>query len=360
MSTKANTARRSPPAGCAATTRACRTRSNRAEATPQASWRVDAGRGESRNWPCNRRPKPSRERPTEAIPDGPATDRGRARFPPRGAGLRPGQAAGVDPGEERRWPPPRQGRLRPLDAHPCGEGVVGSPLACRVGRDGLGSGQAVDLPRRGSARERARGDRFRRQHGRPGHLHLRLAGAEGAFPAGHRRSERLVVPGIFGAGRRFRSGEPSHIRPSRRRLVGHFRAEDLDDDGPVRGLDLRSRPHQPAGQEAGGHLLLPGRHEEPGRDRPAHPDHRRRTRGQRGVLRRRPRPARRHCRGGEQGLGLRQVPARQRAQRHRPRRHLQGSARSGAANWPPFPPTAPAPRSTIRSSAPGSPRSRSS
>ena len=37
-----------------------------------------------------------------------------------------------------------------------------------------------------------------------------------------------------------------------------------------------------------------------------------------------------HRRRGEQGLGLRQVPARQRAQRDRPRRHLQGAARPGA------------------------------
>ena len=90
------------------------------------------------------------------------------------------------------------------------------------------------------------------------------------------------------------------------------------------------------------------------------PDHRRRPRGQRGVLRRRARAARRAGRRGEQGLGLRQVPARQRAQRHRARRHLQGAAR-------PDPPTRRALRSTargrrwtIRSSAPSSPRSRSS
>ena len=50
------------------------------------------------------------------------------------------------------------------------------------------------------------------------------------------------------------------------------------------------------------------------------------SRGQRGVLRRRARPHRQSRRQGEQGLGLRQIPARQRAQRHRPGRHLQGAA----------------------------------
>ena len=64
-----------------------------------------------------------------------------------------------------------------------------------------------------------------------------------------------------------------------------------------------------------------------GRHGAADPDHRRRPRGQRGVLRQRPHPRRKHRRRGEQGLGLRQIPALQRAQRHRPRRRLQGAAR---------------------------------
>ena len=55
------------------------------------------------------------------------------------------------------------------------------------------------------------------------------------------------------------------------------------------------------------------------------PDHRRRPRGQRGLLRRREGAGREPGRRGEQGLGLRQVPARQRAHRHRPRRRLQGA-----------------------------------
>ena len=41
-------------------------------------------------------------------------------------------------------------------------------------------------------------------------------------------------------------------------------------------------------------------------------------------------PARRDRRRREQGLGLRQVPARQRAQRHCPRRRLESASRPGA------------------------------
>ena len=52
--------------------------------------------------------------------------------------------------------------------------------------------------------------------------------------------------------------------------------------------------------------------------------HRRRPRGERGVLRQRRSARREPGRPGEQGLGLRQVPAGQRAHRHRPGRRLEG------------------------------------
>ena len=42
------------------------------------------------------------------------------------------------------------------------------------------------------------------QHGRAGDLHLRHARAEGQVPARHRDRRRLVVPGLFRAGRRLR------------------------------------------------------------------------------------------------------------------------------------------------------------
>ena len=154
----------------------------------------------------------------------------------------------VDPRKERRPAPSLQGRLRALDTHPRRQGLGRAALAQGMGRHGLESGQAVDLSRRDPARQRARGDRLRRQHGRPGHLHLRLAGAEGTVPAAHRRSPRLVVPGLFRARRGIRPREPAHQRPARWRRVGDLRPEDLDDDGPIRRLDLRPRPHQPAGR----------------------------------------------------------------------------------------------------------------
>ena len=130
--------------------------------------------------------------------------------------------------------------------------------------------------------------------------------------------------------------------------------------GPVRRLDFRPRAHQRAGEEAGGHLVLPGRHEDAGDHGEADPDDRRRPRGQRGLSRRRARSRRRDRRRGEQGLGLRQVPARQRAQRHRPRRRLEGASRPGARARLDSRSMAPGRRSRIPSSAPSSPRSKSS
>ena len=65
------------------------------------------------------------------------------------------------------------------------------------------------------------------------------------------------------------------------------------------------------GEEADGHLLHRVRHEVEGRHGAPDPDHRRRPRGQRSVLRRRRGAGRESDRRGEQGLGLRQIPARQ-------------------------------------------------
>ena len=53
-------------------------------------------------------------------------------------------------------PQAREGRLRPLDADPRRQGLGRAALAGRMGRDRMGSGQAGDLPRRNSARKRAR------------------------------------------------------------------------------------------------------------------------------------------------------------------------------------------------------------
>ena len=231
-----------------------------------------------------------------------------------------------DPRQARRRPSSLQGRYRRLDAHPRQEGLGRAALAGGMGRHGLGPDQAVDLHRRNPARPRPGIAGLRHQHGRPGHRHVRHAGAEGALPAAHPRSARLVVPGLLRARRRLRPRGPAHQGRARRRRLGHQRPEDLDDARPIRRLDFRARPHRRQREEAGGHLVLPLRHEDAGRHRAADPDHRRRPRGQRGVLRQRPHPRREHRRRGQQGLGLRQIPALQRAQRHRARRRLQGAA----------------------------------
>ena len=49
--------------------------------------------------------------------------------------------------------------------------------------------------------------------------------------------------------------------PMRRRRLGDLGPEDLDHHGAIRRLDLRPRAHQCAGEKAGGHFVLPGRHE---------------------------------------------------------------------------------------------------
>ena len=96
----------------------------------------------------------------------------------------------------------------------------------------------------------------------------------------------------------------------------------------------------PDGQEAGRHLVPADRHDLPGRHGPPDRADRRRPRGQRGVLRQRPRAGREPRRRGEQGLGLRQVPARQRARRRRSGR------RRPSARWP-------RPRSYAKTAGPG-------
>ena len=67
----------------------------------------------------------------------------------------------------------------------------------------------------------------------------------------------------------------------------------------------------------------------PGRDGPPDRADRRRPRGQRGVVRGRPRPGREPRRRAQQGLGLREVPARQRARRRRAGGRHQAGARPG-------------------------------
>ena len=86
------------------------------------------------------------------------------------------------------------------------------------------------------------------------------------------------------------------------------------------------RPHVRAGahvgyaEATGRHQFPFDRHEDAGHFDPADPDHRRRPRGQPGVLRRRARAGREPRRRGEQGLDLRQISAGVRARRRFSRR----------------------------------------
>ena len=185
--------------------------------------------------------------------------------------------------------------------------------------------QAIHFPRGTAAGAGARSAAVRRQHGGAGDHRVRQRGAEAPLSAAHRQSRRLVVPGLFRAGRRLRPRLAQDSGAARRRSLRRQRPEDLDHQRAIRRLDFLPGAHRSGGQEAAGHLVPADRHEDAGHHGAADPDHRRRARGQRSVLRRRARAGREPHRRGEQGLGLRQIPARQRAHRHRPHRHLEGA-----------------------------------
>ena len=218
-----------------------------------------------------------------------------------------------------------QGRDGRLVAHPEQEGLGRLALAEGIWRHRLDLGAALHLQRGAADASGAGAARLRRQHGRPGDLHLRQRGAEEAIPAAHRQCRRLVVPGLFRARLRLRPRLAEDQGRAQGRQIHRQRPEDLDHAGAARRHDLLPVPHRSQRQEADGHLLHPDRHEVEGHHGAPDPDHRRRPRGQRSVLRRRRGAGREPGRRGEQGLGLRQIPARQRAHRHRPRRRLQGA-----------------------------------
>jgi alkylation response protein AidB-like acyl-CoA dehydrogenase len=97
---------------------------------------------------------------------------------------------------------------------------------------------------------------------------------------------RLVVPGLFGAGRGLGPGQPEDEGGARRRPLYRQRAEDMDDAWPIRQPHLLPRAHEARGQAAGGDFL-PSDRPRHARDRDAaHPTDRRRLRGERGVLHR--------------------------------------------------------------------------
>ena len=188
------------------------------------------------------------------------------------------------------------------------------------------------LPGGARPRRRAAAGVVRPDHGRAGDLHLRHARAEEEVSGRHHQERDLVVPGLLGARRRLGPRRPQDARGSRRRPLRRQRPEDLDVDGALGRHDLRPRAHQSGRQEAGGHLVPADRHEVAGHHGAADHRHHARAPSQRGVLRERAGAGREPDRRGEQGLDLRQVPARQRARRQRRHRQARGLSRPDPAS----------------------------
>ena len=157
--------------------------------------------------------------------------------------------------------------------------------------------------------------------------------AEAALPAEDRERRHLLVPGILRARLRFRPCLAAHARRTQGRQVRDQRPEDLDHAGAVCRLDLLPGAHGSGGEEAGRHLLHPGRHEDARHHRAPHHHHRWRPRGERGVLRQRRGARREPRRAGEQGLGLREVPARQRTHRASPGSAHRRPRWRASRNW---------------------------
>ena len=200
--------------------------------------------------------------------------------------------------------------------HPSQEGLDRAAVAEGTWRTGLVDHAAFHLRTGDVARRHAAAAGVQRHHGRPGHLHVRQRSAEEEISAADSVRRGLVVPGLLGAGLGLRPRLGPHQSGAGRRPLRRQRPQDLDDAGAACRLDFLPGPHRPCGKAAGGHLLPADRHEIAGRHRAADHHHRRLARGQRRLPRRRARPGREPDRRGEQGLDLRQIPARQRAHQH--------------------------------------------
>src|SRR5262245_58485560 len=89
--------------------------------------------------------------------------------------------------------------------------------------------------------------------------------AEAAVSAPRRQYRRLVVPGIFRAGRGIRPRLAEDCRQTQRRRLRRQWPEDLDLDGAPCRLVLLPRAHRPAGAEAPtGDLVPADRYEDAG------------------------------------------------------------------------------------------------
>ena len=151
--------------------------------------------------------------------------------------------AGRHPRSRARLPPRAARGLRALAENPARAGLGRAGLAEAIRRHGVECAPAHDL-RGGMFRgRRAAADAVRPVDGRPGADEVRHAGAAGEVPAAHRLDGRLVVPGLLGAGRRFRPRVAQDARRAARRRLRRERPEDVDQLCPLRE-----------------HVLLPGAH----------------------------------------------------------------------------------------------------
>src|SRR5690606_31908238 len=220
-----------------------------------------------------------------------------------------------------------------LGRRPVRGGLGRARLAARVWRPRAAAAPAGHLSRRACALRRAAG----RQPDRPRHPGADLAafrhgGAEAPVPARHPVQPRGMVPGLFRAGRRVRSGGRAHARRTRRRRLCAQWPQNLDLVRRPRPLVRRAGAHRPAGAAPSRPEFPAGGHARPGRAGRADPPFDRRGRILRSVLRAGARAGRMPAGRGEPGLANRHCGGQFRA------RHLlhpeAGAVGQGAAEGP--------------------------